>query len=83
MTDTNLEVGDKVVKNPETWIPSEFDAWGAGEGVGIIVEVNRVPGEDTLVDVRWPNGRAYQRPVELRQSHEQPAESSITKLRFG
>ena len=29
-----LKVGDKVIKNHSLWIPSEFDSWGAGEGVG-------------------------------------------------
>jgi hypothetical protein len=32
-----MKIGDRVVKNPETWMPSEFDAWGAGVGVGVIV----------------------------------------------
>lgn len=53
-------VGDRVVKDPSGWIASEFDAWGAGEGVGEVVDA-----DDTHVDVRWPGGRAYQLPSEL------------------
>jgi hypothetical protein len=58
---TTLKPGDRVVKNPATWTPSEFDAWGAGEGVGVVVD--RL--DDATLDVRWPAGRAYQRADEL------------------
>ncbi len=59
-----FKVGDKVVKNPARWLPSEFDSWGAGEGIGEIVEspFGEIDGE---VDVRWPAGRVTQRPEEL------------------
>jgi hypothetical protein len=33
-----MNIGDKVIKNPETWIVNEFDLWGRGIGIGIIVE---------------------------------------------
>lgn len=60
-----LKPGDRVVKNRANWIPSEFDAWGAGDGVGVVVanvHGREIAGE---VDVRWPTGRAMQRPEEL------------------
>ena len=47
-----LRIGDKVVKNPETWICSEFDYWGAGEGVGEVVEPPFAT--EDYVDIRWP-----------------------------
>jgi hypothetical protein len=69
-----FKIGDRVVKNPLTWIPTEFDGWGAGEGVGTIVEPpwpdhdeGRISGDEgkVLVDVRWPKGRACQCVDEL------------------
>lgn len=58
---TKFKVGDKVVKNPKRWLPSDFDRWGAGEGVGKIV----ADFGGGLVDVQWPNGRACQQEIEL------------------
>jgi len=54
-----MQIGDKVVKNPNTWIASEFDAWGRGEGVGEIVQPPFDLGGDWL-DVRWPAGRCFE-----------------------
>ncbi len=56
-----LKVGDRVIKNPETWQPSEFDSWGAGEGTGTVVGII----DETLVDVKWKCGRASQDENEL------------------
>jgi hypothetical protein len=51
--------GDRVVKNPATWVANEFDGWGRGVGVGVVVEGPfEVDGE---VDVRWPAGRCFER----------------------
>jgi hypothetical protein len=33
-----FKLGDRVIKNPATWRPSEFDGWGAGLGVGVVVD---------------------------------------------
>lgn len=55
-----LKVGDKVIKNPRGWIPSEFDGWGAGRGVGRITRV-----DEEIVDVVWPAGRAGQLESEV------------------
>jgi hypothetical protein len=53
-----FKIGDKVRKNPATWVPApDFDAWGRGEGVGEVVDCE--PDED-FVDVRWPAGRCYE-----------------------
>jgi hypothetical protein len=59
-----FEVGDRVVKNPATWQPNDFDSWGRGLGVGIVVEppFEMDPGE---VDVRWPSGRCFEDAVQL------------------
>lgn len=54
-----LNIGDKVVKNPETWEPTEFDEWGRGVGVGIVVEPP-FKLSDGEVDVRWPDGRCFE-----------------------
>lgn len=70
---TRFRIGDRVIKNPATWRPSEFDGWGAGVGIGIIVEppwdhddgLFDVGTEHEAVDVRWPGGRAFARVVEL------------------
>lgn len=54
-----FQVGDRVVRNPATWQPNDFDSWGRGAGVGVIVEppFPLDPGE---VDVRWPGGRCFE-----------------------
>lgn len=59
-----FHVGDRVVKNPATWVPNNFDSWGRGEGVGIVVEP---PFEldPTEIDVRWPAGRCFEWVSEL------------------
>ncbi len=54
-----FKVGDYVKKNPDKWVPSDFDSWGRGEGIGQIVEP---PYEldDNEVDVRWSGGRCFE-----------------------
>lgn len=61
-----FNVGDKVVKNEETWEPNDFDSWGRGIGVGIIVEppFEMDKGE---VDVRWEGGRCFEFTHQLRK----------------
>ena len=61
-----FNIGDKVVKNEETWEPNDFDSWGRGIGVGIIVEPPFEMGEGE-VDVRWPNGRCFEFTHQLRK----------------
>jgi hypothetical protein len=55
-----LRVGDLVVKKKENWIENEFDAWGRGQGVGVICEPPIELSED-WVDVRWPSGRCFEK----------------------
>lgn len=59
-----FNIGDKVIKNPETWVVNDFDSWGRGIGIGIVVEP---PFElfDSEVDVRWIEGRCFEQAVEL------------------
>jgi hypothetical protein len=52
-----FKVGDRVVKNPATWIANEFDAWGRGIGIGEVVEPPHLLDDLRMVDVRWPAGR--------------------------
>lgn len=52
-------IGIRVVKNPETWAICEFDLWGRGKGIGIVVEPP-FELEDDMIDVRWPNGRCFE-----------------------
>lgn len=60
-----MKVGDKVIKNEETWVVNDFDLWGRGIGIGEVVEP---PFElrETEVDVRWPNGRCFENKIELK-----------------
>jgi len=50
-----FKVGDKVIKNKEFYTTSEFDSWGRGKGIGIVLEVF-----EDYVDVRWPAGICYE-----------------------
>jgi hypothetical protein len=60
-----FQIGDRVIKNPKTWQPNDFDYWGRGEGVGVVVEPP-VPLEDLdSVDVRWPSGRCFELEIGL------------------
>ncbi|AFY96772.1 hypothetical protein Cha6605_5926 [Chamaesiphon minutus PCC 6605] len=54
-----IQVGDRVVKNPKTWQPNDFDAWGRGQGIGIVVEPP-FPLDPSEVDVRWSGGRCFE-----------------------
>lgn len=64
-----MKVGDKVIKNPDTWVPNDFDNWDRGIGVGIIVEP---PFEldEGQVDVRWPTGRCFEETKQLLLKEE-------------
>jgi len=59
-----MKIGDKVIKNEDTWIPNDFDSWGRGLGIGIIVEPPFDMGEGD-VDVRWPMGRCFETTKQL------------------
>ena len=55
----SLPVGTRVKKRQSEWLANDFDDWGRGEGIGIVVEapIEMVAGE---VDVQWPNGRCFE-----------------------
>lgn len=52
--------GDRVIRNPATWKPNDFDAWGRGIGVGVVVEPPFAVDDLGVVDVRWPSGRCFE-----------------------
>ena len=52
--------GDRVVKDPATWRPNDFDAWGRGVGIGVVVEPPFRVDDIGEVDVRWPKGRCFE-----------------------
>ena len=56
---TTFPIGGRVVRNSETWQPNEFDSWGRGVGVGVVVEPPFAL-EPGVVDVRWPGGRCFE-----------------------
>lgn len=60
----SIKVGDKVKKNEKTWVPNDFDQWGRGEGVGVVVEPP-FKLDDDEVDVVWPNGRCFEYKKQL------------------
>lgn len=57
-----LNVGDLVVKNPDTWKVTDFDEWERGKGVGVISDVSNYAD----VDVRWKGGRCYEDISEIK-----------------
>lgn len=59
-----MKEGDRVVKNPETWVPNDFDGWGRGAGVGIVVQAPFDMGPGGC-DVRWPGGRCFEQTDQL------------------
>lgn len=62
----NFKIGDKVVKNENTWIPNDFDSWGRGVGVGIIVEPPFMLDDDE-VDVKWEYGRCFEMKEQINK----------------
>ena len=59
-----FEVGSYVKKNPETWIPNDFDSWGRGLGIGQVVEPP-FKLDANEVDVRWDGGRCFEHKAQL------------------
>jgi len=51
--------GDKVIKNKDTWVATEFDLWGRGIGIGVVVEPPFPMGSSDC-DVKWKGGRCFE-----------------------
>ena len=62
-----FKIGDKIVKNDKNWVPNDFDSWGRGIGVGVIVEPPFELDEGEY-DVRWPNGRCFEDESQLLEA---------------
>ena len=54
-----FKVGDLVIRNPDTWVVNDFDSWGRGKGIGVVVEAPFTM-DDNEVDVRWEGGRCFE-----------------------
>ena len=63
--------GDRVVRNPATWRPTDFDAWGRGVGVGVVVDPP-FPLDSGELDVRWPAGRCFESAEQLLPASAEP-----------
>jgi len=70
-------IGNFVKKNPETWKPNDFDSWGRGEGIGMVVK-SPIPLADDEVDVRWPGGRCFENTDQLLVATQEEAGAAGT-----
>lgn len=61
---SDIKIGYKVIKNEDTWIPNDFDSWGRGIGIGVVVEPP-FDLEDHELDVRWSDGRCFEQKTEV------------------
>jgi len=75
----NYEIGDFVKKNPENWVKNDFDSWGRGIGIAVVVEPP-FPIEDGEVDVRWPGGRCFENTVQLLPATEEEYKTQKNKV---
>lgn len=71
-----FKIGDKVSRHPINWIPSAFDEWGRGLGIGV-VEEPPFDLDGVAVDVRWPSGRCFEN---LDQLVHAPTELELNVL---
>lgn len=70
----SFAIGDRVIRNPATWQPNAFDAWGRGIGIGVVVDPP-FPLDAGEVDVRWPAGRCFECAAQLLPAaHDTPDE---------
>lgn len=59
-----FRLGDRVVRNPVSWIANAFDGRGRGEGIGIVVP-SPFPASAGEYDVVWPGGRCFEDETQL------------------
>ena len=57
------KVGDKIVKNSNSWKVTEFDSWGRGVGIGTVIEII----DTDTVDVRWSGGICYEHIDQIKK----------------
>jgi hypothetical protein len=74
-----FQIGDLVIKNPATWQPNEFDAWGRGEGIGVVVEPPFTLEDLATVDVSWPSERCFELEIGLLPASIPPDSSVSSK----
>ena len=60
-----MKIGDKVVKNNKYWMASDFDWWGAGIGIGKIVQIDIDEDDKLILDIKWPYGRCFNMSHEI------------------
>ena len=64
------KVGDFVKKNLKNWVKNDFDSWGRGVGIGVVVEPPFAMDHDEA-DVRWPGGRCFENIDQLLPATEE------------
>ena len=69
------KIGDYVKKNEAKWEENDFDSWGRGLGIGVVVEPP-FPVEDNEVDVRWPGGRCFESTTQLLPATKEEFDAS-------
>jgi thioredoxin reductase len=63
---SKLNIGDKVIKNDETWVKNHFDTWGRGVGVGIVVEPPFELNDDDIV-ISWGGEKCFDYISQLKK----------------
>lgn len=56
-----LKAGQKVKKNPETWVPNAIDERGRGHGIGVVLKDEIPCKRQRKVDIEWPIVRCFER----------------------
>lgn len=63
-------IGDKVKKNPEKWIVSDYDTLGRGRGIGTVAAIAWDGDGRPYVDVDWNSGFAMHYCEEIIYTEE-------------
>ena len=64
------KIGSVVKMNSENWVNCDFDSWGKGIRVGVVVEPSfSLEGHE--VDVGCPEGRCFENTSQLLQATEE------------